>query len=104
MIKYDANLRNELDKLISDYESIKTANPEIDREGIVMMLCSDVLRKELEYNREREFCEYNRLPNELKEEYDLQKSKHPNWNHAKLMAYVAITNKMDEGCIQYDTI
>lgn len=89
MIKYDSNLRNELDKLISDYESIKTTNPEIDREGIVMMLCSDVLRKELEYNREQ----YNKLPNELKEEYDLQKSKHPNWSHNQLVTWIATTHQ-----------
>ena len=91
MIKYDSNLRNELDKLISDYESIKTANPEIDREGIVMMLCSDVLRKELEYNREQ----YNKLPNELKEEYDLEKSKHPNWSHHQLMVKISYSYNVE---------
>ena len=91
MIKYDSDLRNELDNLISDYESIKTTNPEIDREGIVMMLCSDVLRKELEYKKER--SEYNRLPNELKEEYDLLKSRYPNWSHHQLMAKIAISHE-----------
>lgn len=93
MIKYDSNLRNELDKLISDYESIRTTNPEIDREGIVMMLCSDVLREELEYNKER--SEYNRLPKELKEEYDLLKSRHPNWSHNQLMLRIAIAQKVE---------
>ena len=93
MIKYDSNLRNELDKLISDYESIRTTNPEIDREGIVMMLCSDVLRQELEHNRER--SEYNRLPTELKEEYDWIKSRHPNWSHNQLMQRIAIAHKVE---------
>lgn len=91
MIKYDSNLRNELDKLISDYESIRTTNPEIDREGIVMMLCSDVLREELEYKKER--SEYNKLQKELKEEYDYVKQKHPTWIHAQIMAKIAITHK-----------
>ena len=91
MIKYDSNLRNELDKLISDYESIRTTNPEIDREGIVMMLCSDVLREELEYKKER--SEYNRLPKEIKEEYDWLKSRYPNWSHYQLMAKIAITHE-----------
>lgn len=91
MIKYDSNLRNELDKLISDYENIRTTNPEIDREGIVMMLCSDVLREELEYKKER--SEYNRLPKELKEEYDWEKSRHPDWSHNQLMEKIAITHK-----------
>ena len=90
MIKYDANLQNELERLISDYESLKIASPKLDRKGIIMMLCSGILREEIEYNRERE-CEYNKLPNKLKEMYDFEKSMHPTWNHAQIMTKIAIS-------------
>lgn len=95
MIKYDENLLDELDKLINDYERLKIASPKLDRKGIIMMLCSGILRDELEYNRERECCEYNKLPNELKEMYDYEKSKHPTWIHAQIMAKIAISTSFD---------
>lgn len=39
-------------------------------------------------DKERE--EYNKLSSSLREDYDYEKRKHPNWSHAQIMAKIAI--------------
>lgn len=39
---------------------------------------------------EAERQQYNNLSSSLREDYDYEKKKHPNWSHAQIMAKIAI--------------
>ncbi|MDE5629391.1 MAG: hypothetical protein K2I69_07505 [Muribaculaceae bacterium] len=45
-------------------------------------------------DKERE--DYNNLKPSLREDYDYEKKKHPNWSHAQIMAKIAIGESLGE--------
>lgn len=83
MVNYDSKLRDELDWLLREYEKLKSVSPELQRDDILMLLCSKILAKQIQ--EKEDFDEYDRLSDSEKELYNLNKTQHPKWTHKQLM-------------------
>lgn len=84
MVKYDSNIRNELDWLLREYEKLRSMSSELQRDDILMFLCSKILAKE-----EEDF-QYNKLSDSEKKHYDFYKTQHPEWNHKQVLVRIAL--------------